>query len=140
MSPRPLSARVPGVSAVREAVVMGLGALRAYKMRAALTILGVVMGIMTVTGMSAIVAGLNASMAAQIEGFGSGVVFIRPFGPGENLSAEERRRRKGLNEAEIAAIAERCPSVKAIAPLELPRAENIKYGREKVQNAQLVGC
>ena len=35
-----------------EAVGMGLAAIRAYKMRAALTILGVVMGIMTVTGMS----------------------------------------------------------------------------------------
>ena len=123
----------------RESILMGLGALRAYKMRAALTILGVVMGIMTVTGMSSIVAGLNASMAAQIEGFGSGVMFVRPFGPGENLSAEERRRRKGLNEAEVDAIAARCPSCKAVAPLELPRVENIKYGREKVQNAQLVG-
>ena len=39
---------------------MGLGAIRAYKLRAGLTILGVVMGIMTVTGMSSIVAGLNA--------------------------------------------------------------------------------
>ena len=124
---------------ISESVTMGLAALRAYKMRAALTILGVVMGIMTVTGMSSIVAGLNASMAAQIEGFGSGVLFIRPFGPGENLSAEERRRRKGLSETEVAAIAERCPSVKAVAPLELVRVENIKYGREKVQNAQLLG-
>ena len=97
------------------------------------------MGIMTVTGMSSIVAGLNAYMAAQIEGFGSGVLFIRPFGPGENLSAEDRRRRKGLNEAEIAAIEARCASCAGIAPLELPRAESIKYGREKVQNAQLVG-
>jgi putative ABC transport system permease protein len=122
-----------------EAVIMGLGALRAFKMRAALTILGVVMGIMTVTGMSSIVAGLNASMAAQIEGFGSGVLFIRPQGPGENLSAEERRKRKGLNEAEIAAIAAGCGSCRSVAPLELPRAENIKYGREKVQNAQLIG-
>jgi putative ABC transport system permease protein len=122
-----------------EAVIIGLGALRAYKMRAALTILGVVMGIMTVTGMSSIVAGLNASMAAQIEGFGSGVLFVRPFGPGENLSAEERRKRKGLSEAEVAAIAERCPSVEAVAPLELVRVENIKYGREKVQNSQLLG-
>ena len=114
----PLSARSSArLAEIREAVLMGLDALRAYKMRASLTILGVVMGIMTVTGMSSIVAGLNASMAAQIEGFGSGVVFIRPFGPGENLSAEERRRRKGLNETEIAAIAERCPSVAAIAPL-----------------------
>jgi putative ABC transport system permease protein len=127
------------MNGVREAVIMGLAALRAYKMRAALTILGVVMGIMTVTGMSSIVAGLNASMAKQIEGFGSGVLFVRPFGPGENLSAEERRRRKGLNEAEVAAIADRCTSCAGIAPLELPRAESIKYGREKVQNAQLIG-
>ena len=123
----------------REAVAMGLAALRAYKLRAALTILGVVMGIMTVTGMSSIVAGLNASMAAQIEGFGSGVLFVRPQGPGENLSAEERRKRKGLNEAEIAAIAARCTSCAGIAPLELPRVETIKYGREKVQAAQLIG-
>ena len=127
------------MSSFREAVAMGLAALRAYKMRAALTILGVVMGIMTVTGMSSIVAGLNANMAAQIEGFGSGVLFIRPQGPGENLSAEERRKRKGLNELEVAAIAARCNACAGIAPLELPRAESIKYGREKVQNAQLIG-
>ena len=131
--------RTPGGSAFGEAVLMGLAALRAYKMRAALTILGVVMGIMTVTGMSSIVAGLNASMAKQIEGFGSGVLFVRPFGPGENLSAEERRKRRGLSEDEIAAIAARCASCRGIAPLELPRVDNIKYGREKVQTAQLIG-
>ena len=83
---------------------MGLSALVAYKMRAGLTILGVVMGIMTVTGMSAIVAGLNKSMATQIEGFGTAVIFVRPQGPGENLSQEERRRRKGLTELEVEAL------------------------------------
>ena len=58
--------RRPLLMAVGEAVGMGLQGIRAYKMRAFLTILGVVMGIMTVTGMSAIVAGLNSSMARQI--------------------------------------------------------------------------
>ena len=67
---------------MREAVGLGLQGIRAYKMRAGLTILGVVMGIMTVTGMSSIVAGLNASMAKQIESLGSSVIFMRPFGPG----------------------------------------------------------
>ena len=95
---RRAAARWPMLSGMREAIGMGLSALRAYKMRAGLTILGVVMGIMTVTGMSAIVAGLNKSMATQIEGFGTAVIFVRPFGPGENLSTEERRRRKGLSE------------------------------------------
>src|SRR5262249_43066462 len=79
---RQMAARWPMLSRIGEAVVMGLAALRAYKLRASLTILGVVMGIMTVTGMSAIVAGLNKSMASQIEGFGTAVIFVRPMGPG----------------------------------------------------------
>jgi putative ABC transport system permease protein len=124
---------------LREAVAMGLSALVAYRMRAALTILGVVMGITTVTGMSSIVAGLNKSMATQIEGFGSSVVFIRPAGPGENLPPEERRRRKGLSEAEVQAIATRCPLVLSVAPMEILSFETIKYGNQKVQSANLRG-
>jgi ABC-type antimicrobial peptide transport system permease subunit len=48
-----------------ESVKIGLSSLIAYKMRAALTILGVVMGIMTVTGVSAIIAGLNSSLSSN---------------------------------------------------------------------------
>ena len=136
---RRLATRWPILFGMREAIGMGLSALRAYKMRAGLTILGVVMGIMTVTGMSAIVAGLNKSMASQIEGFGTSVIFVRPFGPGENLSHEERRRRKGLSELELEALTTRCQACTAVAPLEFPRVDMIKYGREKVQNAQLLG-
>jgi putative ABC transport system permease protein len=134
-----LADRWPMLLQVGEAVVMGLAAIRAYKMRASLTILGVVMGIMTVTGMSAIVAGLNKSMASQIEGFGTAVIFVRPMGPGENLSHEERRKRKGLSEQELEALTTRCASCAAVAPLELPGVQMIKYGREKVQDAQLIG-
>ena len=65
---RRITARWPILFGMREAVGMGLAAIQAYKLRAGLTILGVVMGITTVTGMSSIVAGLNRSMATQIEG------------------------------------------------------------------------
>jgi len=136
---RRAAARWPVLSGMREAVGMGLSALRAYKMRASLTILGVVMGIMTVTGMSSIVAGLNRNMASQIEGFGSAVIFVRPFGPGENLSQEERRRRKGISELELDALTTRCQTCAAVAPLEFPNVQTIKYGREKVQDVQLLG-
>ncbi len=136
---RRAAARWPVLSGMREAIGMGLSALVAYKMRASLTILGVVMGIMTVTGMSAIVAGLNKSIASQIEGFGTAVIFVRPFGPGENLSTEERRRRKGLSEMELEALTTRCQTCAAVAPLEFPGVQTIKSGREKVQNAQLLG-
>src|SRR5207247_9635037 len=102
---RRLAVRFPVLFALREAVDMGLAGIRAYKMRAGLTILGVVMGIMTVTGMSSIVAGLNASMASQILSLGSSVVFIRPFAPGEHPSEEAWRRRKGLSNHEVDLIA-----------------------------------
>jgi len=134
-----IAQRFPVLFAVNEAVSIGFDAIRAYKMRASLTILGVVMGIMTVIGMSSIVAGLNASMAKQIEGLGSSVIFVRPRAPGENLSDEEQRRRRALTQAEIQKIAERCPACAAISPLELNVATVIKYGNERVQDSQILG-
>jgi putative ABC transport system permease protein len=123
---------------LREAVLMGLAGIRAYKLRAALTILGVVMGIMTVTGMSAIVAGLNASMASQIESLGSSVVFIRPWGPGENLTGDQRRRRKGLLLPEVQALA-RLPQVRAVAAMEPVSVDVIKYANQRLQSAPVFG-
>ncbi len=131
--------RSPVLLAMREAVSMGLGAIRAYKLRAGLTILGVVMGIMTVIGMSSIVAGLNVSMAKQIEGLGSSVIFVRPAKPGENLSDEERRKRKGITLREVKWIKERCSAVRAISPMEPLFGNTIKYGNETVKDAQMFG-
>src|SRR3989441_9946822 len=120
-----IALRYPVLFAMGEAVNMGLAAIKAYKLRAGLTILGVVMGIMTVTGMSSIVAGLNASMARQIESLGSSVLLIRPAAPGEHISDEEWRKRKTLSMDEVQAIAA-LPLVRAISPMELIRVEMIK--------------
>ena len=121
-----------------EAVGMGLQGIRSYKMRAFLTVLGVVMGIMTVTSMSSIVAGLNASMARQIATLGSSTVFIRPFRPGEHVTDEDFRKVKGVTLEEAKLIAAR-PAVKAIAPLQIIFAESIKYGTERARDVTLLG-
>jgi putative ABC transport system permease protein len=121
-----------------EAMGMGLQGIRAYKMRAFLTILGVVMGIMTVTGMSSIVAGLNASMARQIATLGSSTIFIRPFRLGEHPSDEDIRKAKGVTLDEAALIAAR-PAVKTIAPMQFIFAESVKYGPERARDVTLFG-
>jgi putative ABC transport system permease protein len=136
---RRLALRFPRLFGVWEAVGMGLQGIRAYKLRASLTILGVVMGIMTVTGMSAIVAGLNQSMATQIQSLGASVVFIRPFTPGEGrISDEEWRRRKGLTPTEVEALAAR-PNIGTIAAMEPLAAEMVKYGTEKARDVRVFG-
>ncbi len=134
-----IALRYPRLFSLREAVAMGLAAIRAYKLRAGLTILGVVMGIMTVTGMSSIVAGLNASMAKQIEGLGSSVIFVRPFRPGEQMPEDEWRRRKGLSEDEIKSIKQRSPAIAEISPMELLVAENIRYGNLRLKDTVMLG-
>jgi len=129
--------RHPILMGMGEAIGMGFQGIRAYKLRAFLTILGVVMGIMTVTGMSSIVAGLNASMARQIASLGSSTIFIRPQGPGENIDNDEWRRRKGLTMDEVAAIAER-PAVRAVSPFQWMLAETVKYGTERARDTQVI--
>lgn len=124
------------MGALFESILMGLSSLRAYKMRAALTILGVVMGIMTVTGVSAIIAGLNKSLSSQLDQLGSSFLLVRPFQPGENVSADERRRRRMMTDDEIEAIRQ-LPLVQAVSPLSFVRADFIKYKDLRVNAAQV---
>ena len=121
-----------------EAIKMGLSSLVSYKMRAALTILGVVMGIMTVSVVSSIIAGLNNSLSSQLNKLGSAFLLIRPFQPGENAPPEERRRRKLLSDEEVKAIRE-LTYVSQISPLEFVRADMIKYKEFRVNAAQVFG-
>jgi putative ABC transport system permease protein len=130
--------RHPLLMAMGEAVGMGLQSIRAYKMRAFLTILGVVMGIMTVTGMSSIVAGLNANVSQSLAKIGSSTIFIRPFAPGERVDDDEWRRRKAITLDEVEAISKK-PAVAAIAPIQLVSVDTVKYGTDRAQDVQVLG-
>ncbi len=122
-----------------EAIKMGLASLTAYKLRAGLTILGVVMGIMTVSVVSSIIAGLNNSLSSQLDKLGSAFILVRPFQPGENVPAEERRRRRLLTDDEVEAI-RGLPFVAQVSPLEFVRADLIKYKEFRVNAAQVIGA
>jgi len=56
--------------AAREGVQIALDALRSNKARAALTILGIVIGVATVVAMAAVIAGVRASVTGQLEAMG----------------------------------------------------------------------
>ena len=56
---------------VKESALMALDTLRSNKLRSALTILGVSVGVVTVIFMVSIIQGLNRAFADQIESLGS---------------------------------------------------------------------
>lgn len=63
-----------------EVLVIALETLRANKLRSALTILGVVIGVMSIVAMTALIKGFGDSLENQIRSFGSNTVFVQKLG------------------------------------------------------------
>jgi ABC-type antimicrobial peptide transport system permease subunit len=101
---------------VRENLMLALDTLRSHKFRAFLTILGVLIGTMTVIGVASIFEGLDQRVVQMMEGFGTRTLFIYKFDPGirTNLTHEEAMR-KPLSYEDAMAIRDLCPSVQTVA-------------------------
>ena len=104
-------------------------ALLAHKLRAILTIVGIVIGVWTVISMVAIVTGFNRSTEESFSSFGTTLVqfqkYEQRFGGGGRVPEEERKRRDlTLEDAE--AIARLAPSILAVSP------ERYLFGGAKV--------
>ncbi len=99
-------------SNIFENLRMGLDTLWQHKLRSLLTILGVVIGTMTVIVIAAFVAGIDARVAKEIESFGTNSIYIYRFDPGFNFNpTQEERMRKPLSYEDTLAIETECPSV-----------------------------
>ena len=64
----------------RENLLLALDTLRTHKFRAFLTILGVLIGTMTVIGVASIFKGLDQQVVDVAEGFGTRSLFIFKIG------------------------------------------------------------
>lgn len=104
-----------------ENLMMALDTLRNHKLRSFLTILGVVIGTVTVIVIAAFVSGIDARVSKEIESFGTNSVYAFKFEPGFNFnpSAEERAR-KPLTEEDADAIRAECRNCEFVSPFMSP--------------------
>ena len=109
-----------------EGVGIALDALRSNKVRAALTIMGVALGVFVVVAMSSVVRGINESFRRDLEASGPTSFFIyrRPIG-GFSGPDEESRRNPGITLQEVAAL-ERLPDIRAVTA-HLGSGASFKY-------------
>src|SRR5919201_2099300 len=112
------------IADVKESAWMALETVRANKLRSALTILGVSVGVITVVFMVSIIQGLNKAFAAQIESLGSNTIWITKFEPrfGGQPTSEELHR-KDLTIEDAVAIRQEAPSVVDTSPFYRKIAE-----------------
>lgn len=100
-----------------ESVLIALRALLANKLRSALTLLGIMIGVGTVVGMASILSGLDRSMAENLASLGSGSIYLTKHEASIQIGGHRRReQRPDLTLEDAEAIEEHCPTVAAVCP------------------------
>ena len=100
-----------------EIVTMSVDTLRSNKMRSALTVLGVVIGITSIVGMTSLIRGFDESLRDLFRELGPNTIFVQKFGLISASSGKtflEIARRPNISMDDARAVARECPSVAII--------------------------
>jgi putative ABC transport system permease protein len=100
----------------RDAIMTALDALRLHKLRSALTMLGIIIGVAAVIAMMAVGGGAREQVVAQIRSLGANLLIVMPG----NITQGGVRLGSGaastLTDEDAVAIAKEIPAVQATAP------------------------
>jgi len=122
-----------------EGVTIALESLRSNKIRAFLTILGVAIGVATVTGIASIMAGIEKGISDDIASIGAANFSVARFDQTQvrfsNTPPWEGKPKLTMDEARTL---QELPSVQSVTPM-LGAAGTVRYGGKSYSSIQLVG-
>jgi putative ABC transport system permease protein len=125
---------------VKESVFISLDSLRANKLRTFLTLLGIIIGVMTVIGVVSIISGLNRYVETKLFNFGSNDFFVSKA-PSIITSLkdwQEMRKRKNIRYEDYKYVLEHCNSCMYVGAT-VNSSGKIKYGDNYLEQVQITG-
>jgi putative ABC transport system permease protein len=134
------------VGLLGEVVAMAFDTVRGNKMRSALTVLGVVIGITSIVGMTAMIRGFDQSLRQMIAAIGPNTIFIQRFGISSFAGGAEFKeliKRPNLSVSDARALEEMATTIQFV-DLELgaggpPTQRRVFYGTQKTKNLVVFG-
>ena len=129
-----------------EIVTMSLDTLRGSKMRSALTVLGIVIGITSIVGMTALIRGFDQRLRDSIRELGPNTIFVAKFSGISILGGKsfiELARRPNITIEDARAIARDCPSI-ALVDVFLGAGgysrSRVYYGHDRTKQLAVFGA
>lgn len=124
-----------------ETLSMALAAIRANKFRSTLTVLGIVVGVMTVVAVASILTGLRSSITSMIEEYGTNNIYAFHLSTGPRVGNRDRSEyeRKPLQPEDAEALAENSAVQRVSQVLFMWRVDNtLTYRSYKYRSGQLL--
>jgi putative ABC transport system permease protein len=123
-----------------EVIVMAFDTVRTNKMRSALTVLGVVIGITSIVGMTAMIRGFDQSLRDMIGAIGPNTIFVQRFGVTSFASGAEFKellKRPNITISDARAIEEMSDTIQLV-DIQLgaggpPTQRRVFYGTQKTK-------
>ena len=136
-------------SLLTEIVLMAAGTIRVQKMRSGLTILGIVIGITSMVGMTSLILGFDESLRETIQDLGPETIFLAQFSGLSLMSGAEFRElleRPTLTPADARAIERQAADTVARASVAVGEGgpgsvrSTVSYGGERTLAITIVGA
>src|SRR5438445_5723702 len=125
-----------------ENLKQAMDTLRAHKMRSALTVFGVVLGVSVIMLVAGLLSGFDQKIQENIKQFGADTAFISRWDQGRHGRPPplEERQRKPLTLEDARALQESCPAVKNVTAFLMTRWDQGHSLRTKAGEVTGIDC
>src|SRR5271165_981819 len=125
---------------VRDNLRMAIAALNAYKLRAALTVLGLTMGVATLMTVMTLVQGANLYVEQKIANLGTNVFRLAktPFAVVDFTVVVKALKNKNIDSADYRAVAELCTACEQVGA-SASGTLSVQYRNKKTDDTAIIG-
>src|SRR5215813_1352194 len=126
--------------AISDNLSLAVGAIRAHKLRAALTVLGLTMGVATLIAVMTLVQGANLYVEQKIANLGTNVFRVSrlPFAVTDFTLLNKAQRNRYLYPEDLVALQENCPNCANVGAT-LSSATSLFYRDRELDDTTMYG-
>lgn len=124
---------------IKDLIASSFSILRTNRLRSFLTVLGIVIGVMTIIAILSLIQGMNKSVENQIQSLGSNTIFIQRFSwAAGRMDFSEIAKRREITLDDAWAIA-KLPAVDKVAPQKSTEIASLNYLGKTAKQVEVTG-